>query len=65
MKHKLVNSSDNITDYAPKDVNRANNVSVGLNLGTGGTSIGINFGSGAGPTIDSSYDPNAKKYLGK
>lgn len=61
VKHKLVNSSDNITDYAPKDVNRANNVSVGLNLGTGGTSIGINFGSGAGPTIDSSYDPNAKE----
>ncbi len=61
VKHKLVNSSDNVTDYAPKDVNRATNVGVSLNIGTNGLSIGINFTSGAGPTIDSSYDVNTKE----
>ncbi len=61
VKHKLMNYSDNVTDYAPKDINRASNVSVKLNVGTSGSAINIGFSSGAGPSIDSSYDPNGKE----
>ena len=61
VKHQLIHSSDNVTDYVPKDTSSATNVNVSLSYGpSASASIGFSFGSGAGPTIDSTYTPNEK-----
>lgn len=57
VKHQLQYSSDHVTDYAPRDVSRATSVSVGLSYGPSlSANIGISFGVGGGPTIDSTYN---------